>query len=244
MAVCKQGEQPLQSKLSIQVGNGKLYTPRNGGGGYSNQLVTLKQALAKSLNTIPVRLVLDHVGVSTAYDYLKAFGFTHITEEDKTVALALGGLREGVTPLELNAAYATIANGGEYLEPIFYTKVEDREGNIILDKKMQVKEKTHQVIKEETAKALTQMLEYAVEEGTGKGVKIYMKEMPVAGKTGTTTGRVDLWFTGYTPYYAATIWTGSTELEHIVTNEEYQVPLWGMIMSEIHNENKTKAFDK
>ena len=123
---------------------------------------------------------------------------------DITQALALGGITDGVTNMELNAAYAAIANGGMYMEPILYTKIVDHDGNVLIDKIAD--QDRHRVIKETTAFLLTDAMVDVVTKGTGGSVNF--GGMAIAGKTGTTSDYKDVWFAGYTPYYTATTWTG------------------------------------
>ena len=120
-------------------------------------------------------------------------------------ATVLGGITDGVSVLELTAAYATIANGGVYQEPIFYTKVLDHDGEVLFDNTSE----SRRVLKETTAFLLTDMMEDVVTGGgTGGLARFSNVKMPIAGKTGTTTNDVDLSFAGYTPYYVAGIWLG------------------------------------
>ena len=118
--------------------------------------------------------------------------------------LALGGITDGVYNYEMCAAYATIANGGVYQEPIMYTKILDHDGNVLLDRTQTQEKRT--VLKESTAYLLTSAMEGVLTEGTGTPARL--SNMAAAGKTGTTSNNVDLWFAGFTPYYTCTIWTG------------------------------------
>ena len=147
--------------------------------------------------------------------------------------LALGGLTSGVTNLELNAAYAAIANGGTYLEPKLYTKVVDNNGTVILDNTQTV---SRQVIKETTAFLLTNAMQDTVIRGTGTAVNF--SGMPIADKTGTTTDDLDVWFSGYTPYYTATTWTGYDNNNAKLSVDRAQLnlskTLWKKVMEKIH----------
>ena len=232
-------------KLNIALSNDKIYFPKNVGGGYSNANISLKEALAGTINTIPVKLVVDCVGIEKAYEYVSAFGFEHVTEEDQTPALPLGGLINGVTLLELNMAYGAIAHQGNYMSPLFYTKVEDREGNIVLDGTSEtLRGKTQEVIDKKTADTLTQMLQYAVEKGTAQSVRSYMKEMPIAGQVGALMNQCDAVFVGYTPYYVGAIWSGYAQMQQIPTHDHYELALWGKIMNEVHQSYQVKSFEK
>lgn len=189
------------------------------------------------------------IGSALGLSYLDKFGFTTIQKQadsngnnDYGPAVALGGLTNGVTNLELTAAYASIANGGTYQEPIFYTRIEDSDGNVIIDKTAD--KETRQVISEETAWLLTSAMKDVVNQGTGTAVKF--SGMTIAGKTGTTSDNKDVWFVGYTPYYTSGIWAGydipTTKLGK--AERTYHKTLWKKIMSRIHEDLENKDFEK
>ena len=161
------------------------------------------------------------------------YEFTSLTKDDISLSpLALGGLTHGASPYEMNAAYAAIANGGEYVRPVFYSKVVDRNGNVLLDNTNP--EKTR-VIKETTAYLLTDAMRDVVTEGTGTAANTN-DGISVAGKTGTTSDSHDLWFVGYTPYLTAGIWLGydqNYEMEGDLLENEHSA-LWASIMRRIN----------
>ena len=177
---------------------------------------TIRYAIMESMNIIAVKCMTD-VTPELAYDYLLKLGFTTLVERktdsdglilsDINQSLALGGLTNGITNLEITAAYATIANGGNYIKPVFYSEVYDHEGNLLIDNREP--EKTR-VISEQTAWLLTSAMHDVVTGGTGSGANSYTG-MYTAGKTGTTSGDFDNWFCGYNPYYTASIWLGNDE---------------------------------
>lgn len=177
---------------------------------------TIRYAIMESMNIIAVKCITD-VTPQLAYDYLLKLGFTTLVERktdsdglilsDINQSLALGGLTNGITNLEITAAYATIANGGNYIKPVFYSEVYDHEGNLLIDNREP--EKTR-VISEQTAWLLTNAMHDVVTGGTGSGANSYTG-MYTAGKTGTTSGDFDNWFCGYNPYYTASIWLGNDE---------------------------------
>lgn len=231
-------------KISYTLENGSQWTPLNWDGQYQGSY-TIAQAIANSMNVIAAKVLVEQVGVDKSFEYLKEFGFTTLQEEDKTYGLGMGALIDGVTPLELTAAYATIANEGTYLAPSFYTVVKDREGNVLLDRRQGELQNSHQVLKKEAAKSLTTMLCEVVDgpsAHTGGKIRDYFKQMPVAGKTGTSSNNKDLLFVGYTPYYAATIWTGYSNPDAMPGNKSYHLDLWAKIMNEIHQGLENKEF--
>lgn len=203
---------------------------------------SIREAIRESLNIIAVKnqtVITPQLG----YDYLLNFGFTSLTDgvmingknyTDVNQTLALGGLTYGVSPYELNAAYAAIANQGLYVEPKLYTKVTDSDGNVILDN---TSPKPRQVIKETTAFLLTDAMVDVVTTGTGARARF--DGMAIAGKTGTSTDYHDVWFTGYTPYYTATVWTGYDNNIGMSTsskNNESNISktMWKAVMKRIH----------
>jgi len=210
-------------------------------------LTSLREGIRQSMNIVTVK-TLTQITPKLGYDYLLNFGFTTLVESkvvgnevysDIQQSLALGGITDGVTNFELNAAYATIANGGTYIEPKLYTKVVDQSGNVILDN---THPETKQVIKETTAYLLTNAMEDVVTSGTGASVNF--GNMAIAGKTGTTSDYNDVWFAGYTPYYTATTWTGFDNNVKLKSSAEKNLSktLWKAVMSKIHEELPYKAF--
>lgn len=207
--------------------------------------VTLRQAIYDSMNVVTVK-TLDKVTPKVAYDYLLNLGFTTLVDKrvgadgkvysDIQLPMALGGLTDGVTNLELTAAYASIANGGVYTEPILYTRILDHDGNILLEKSPV----TRQVFKESTASLLTSAMEDVISIGTGTAAKFTSINMPEAGKTGTTSNDIDLWFEGFTPYYTAGIW-GGWDLNKDQVNTTYHKTLWKTIMEKVHTAKKLPA---
>ncbi|MGM9917390.1 PBP1A family penicillin-binding protein [Anaerotignum sp.] len=215
------------------------WSPKNWDGKYIGP-TTVRQGIWHSMNVLAVK-TFNMVGADTAYQYLLDFGFTTIDERDKAATTALGGLTQGVSVLEETAAYATIANGGTYYEPMFYTVVYDHEGNVLLDNSDQ---EIHRVLKETTAFLLTDMMRDVITKGTGTQAAI--SGMNVAGKTGTTNDNIDLTFYGYTPYYTAGIWMGYDTQKEIKNAGNAHLRIWKSVMSEIHYDQglKNKEFEK
>ncbi|MBN2220559.1 MAG: PBP1A family penicillin-binding protein [Vallitaleaceae bacterium] len=232
--------------ISIAMPDGSSYSPGNWYSGYKG-LSTVRQGIIDSMNILAVRTVFD-IGTDLAFDYLMDLGFTTLHESkiingkvftDKTLSLPLGGLTDGVTPLELTAGYSAIANNGVYVEPIFYTKVLDHSGNILLNKEPI----TRPVMKETTAFLLTSAMIDVVRVGTAPQAAFKEVSMPVAGKTGTTTATKDLWFAGYTPYYAAALWMGYDDPQKMAYVKSYHKYMWRDVMEAIHVGLPYKDFD-
>lgn len=205
-------------------------------------LSTLREGIRESMNVITVK-TLEDVTPKVGFSYLKKLGFTTLVGDtshpahDVTLATALGGLTHGVTNLEATAAYASIANSGKYNKPILYTKVLDHDGNVLLENSAKPK----QVMKESTAFLLTSAMKDVVTSGTGTLARLTNTSMPVAGKTGTTTKNVDVWFIGYTPYYTAGIWAGYDNNQPL-SNASYHKIIWRKIMEQLHQGKKVKEF--
>ena len=214
---------------------------------YYRGIASIRLAIQNSMNIIAIKTATV-VTPQLCYDYLLNFGFTTLTDgevingkvySDVNQTIALGGLTHGVTPLEMNAAYAAIANQGRYIAPKLYTKVVDADGNVILDNTAPA---SRQVLKETTAYLLTDAMKDVVStSGTGWRAN-FNKQMAIAGKTGTSTDDKDVWFAGYTPYYVCTIWTGydnGVKLKDTNTSKY----LWKAIMGRIHEDLPNADFE-
>lgn len=210
---------------------------------------TLREAITRSMNVMAVKTITD-VTPTVAVDYLLKFGFTSIVTEgpnaDYNQAAALGGLTNGVSNLELTAAYAAIANGGNYIKPRMYTKVVDNEGNVILDNQPE----TTQVISEQNAWLLIDCMKDVVNGVGGTGSAARIQGMTTAGKTGTTSENRDVWFEGMTPYYTAGIWVGydNNGYKHELSSKNgetsFHKKLWSKVMTRVHEGLEKKDFDK
>jgi len=225
--------------------NGQTYSPGNWYSGYRG-LSTVREGIVNSMNILAVRTIFD-ITPDLGFDYLIDLGFTTLHESvviggevytDKTLTLPLGGLTDGVTPLELTAAYGAVANGGVYIEPIFYTTVIDHDGNILLDKKPI----TRPVMKETTSFLLTDAMVDVIEYGTGTSARFKDVKMKLAGKTGTTSATKDLWFAGYSPYYVASVWIGYDDPQRMAYVRSYHKFIWRDIMEAAHEDLPYKDF--
>ena len=142
---------------------------------------TIRDAIISSMNVVTVKN-LTQIGTGLGFEYAEALGISTLEPGDNNQTLCLGGLTNGVTDLELTAAYATIANGGDYNKPVFYTQVLDHNGNVILDNTQNT---SKEVLKDTTAWLLTNAMQDVITSGTGSGAGL--SNMPTAAKTGTTT---------------------------------------------------------
>ncbi len=230
---------------AITVGN---WSPKNQYSGFRGAM-SVQEAVRISCNTIAVQ-VLQELGVNKSFNFLKnKLGITSLVEQrvenGKTFSdlnlpsLALGGLTDGVSTLEMTAAYAAFANNGLYIQPHTYTKVIDRNGKTVLE----MKPITHVAMSEKTAKQMTSIL-YSVTQSGGTASTAQIPRMTVAGKTGTSDDDVDRWFVGYTPYYVSAVWCGfddSTPIGTLSTNPS--LAAWKKVYTQIHQNLPAKSFD-
>ena len=219
---------------SYKYKNGKEI--RNANGRHLGD-ITYRTAIAQSVNVAAVK-VSDEITQELGFEYCEDFGITTLHKDSDIVqALSLGGITDGVYNYQMCAAYATIANGGVYNSPTMYTKILDHDGNVLLENTQE----TRTVLKDSTAALLTSAMETVVESGTGTACRL--NNMPVAGKTGTTTSKKDLWFCGYTPYYTCAVWGGYDDNKECNYDSNFRFRLWQGIMSRIHKDLDHKDFE-
>lgn len=211
--------------------------------GYNN----IRQAITYSMNVIGARCLTSLVSDSTAYDYLELFGLVDASGQEISFSLANTNSSYTVTNEMLTAAFASIANDGIYQKPTYYTKVLDRQGNILLES---VPSQTR-IIKSSSAALLTNAMEdvissdssYYYQYGiTPTGTLCQVDSMTLAGKSGTTTSGSDVWFIGYSPYYTCGIWSGYDDSKVLSNGTEYHKTIWQKIMARIHTDLDNKDF--
>ena len=201
---------------------------------------TLREAITDSINIVTVK-TLAQAGVSLGWQYVQEYGFTTVDSRDMNEALALGGITQGVSNLELTAAYAAIANQGTYIKPKFYTKILDHDGNVLIDN---TTPESHTVIKDTTAWLLTSAMEDVMTSGTGTSA-YFGSSMAQAGKSGTTTSSRDALFAGYTPYYTCAVWGGYDDnAMQKGSDTNYPKRIWKAVMKRIHENLAYKDFTK
>jgi penicillin-binding protein 1A len=207
-------------------------------------LQTLRRGIEFSQNVVTVKLA-NELGVARCYEFLKRFGFTTMVDSgaynDQTLSsVALGGMTKGLTPLELTAAYGAMANGGVMNETITYTKVIDNRGNEIL---LNVPEKI-KITDAQSAFIVQDMMRTGVSSGlsTKAAIRPGNKGIPVAGKTGTTSDKLDAWFVGYTPYYVAGVWFGNDVNMPLDQGSSVSAKFWRTVMLDVHRDLEDKNF--
>lgn len=230
----------IVNDLPLTIGK---YSPKNSGGGYYGR-ISIRQAVKWSRNVAAVWL-LNEIGVHKGFEMAQRLNF-NLPQSDDTLAIALGGITKGVTPLQMASAYASFASEGIYREPYTVESIEDTQGNIIYKHETGGK----RVMKRATAEYLTSVLESAVNEGTGHRARV--SGVAVAGKTGTTelpdtpqyrglSGNKDNWFCGYTPDYAAAIWVGYDEKD--MSRRRYLHTYGGDISADIFGKIMARLYD-
>lgn len=220
----------------VMVLNGSVY-PKNANGRYKG-LTPLHTAIARSTNTCAVRVVQEY-GTSRSYDFMtNKLGFTTLTSQDAQQVgnMGLGGLDRGVTTEEMAAAFAAFANEGIYTAPRTFIRVEDADGNVILENEA----KASVAMKDTTAALMNSLLQEVINGGTGYEGRI--SGMHVAGKTGTTNNDQDRYFVGYTPYYSCAVWVGYVHNQRIVASGNPAASMWQKVMSRIHADLPDKDF--
>ncbi len=206
-------------------------------------LSSYRRGIYRSMNIVTVK-ALEKLGLQPALAYLDSLGFTTITENDANLSLALGGLSLGVSNLEITAAYAAIADKGVYHSPMFYSKVLDHDGKVILENEPV----TRQVMKDSTAFLLTDAMHDTLTrpDATGANAALANSQMGQAAKTGSSTEYNDIWISGYTPYYTCTVWSGFDNNGSQSNYSLYHLKIWKAIMDDINTKKKlkTKHFKK
>lgn len=216
--------------------------PTNSDGVYRGR-ISIFEAVQRSSNTVAVR-TLAMLSPEESYDFLTrklGFGEDLVYNETRNgrvftdvdlAPLSMGGLTDGVSVLNMAAAFSMFPRGGVYLAPRCYTMVKDSTGRILLDNTTD--RGGVPVISEETAWYMNSMLKNVVAKGTGTRAKFDQVSMTIAGKTGTTTSKKDNWFVGYSPYYTAAVWVGYDQQERITQSGNVAIPLWKKVMEPLH----------
>lgn len=208
------------------------YWPKNATGGYSGSN-TFMTAIQQSINTCAVKILLQ-VGADYSIEQVKKFGITTLQDDtsnpvndENPAALALGAMTQGVTPLEMALAYASFPGEGKVNTPICYYKVEDRDGEVILEGKSEQSE----AIDEGVAFIMRNVLQTVITRGIAGSAAV--SGTAAGGKTGTTNDQYDIWFDGFTPSYAGSLWIGTDENISMSSMSGPAAAMWGHIMSQI-----------
>ena len=204
-------------------------------------LISIRSAITTSQN-IPFIKVVDELTPAKSAEYLEKMGVTSLTDADKQAlaAVSIGGFTNGITPLEMAGAYATIANNGTYRRPMFYTKVTDPDGNTVLEGKQDSQE----VISEQAAYVIKSLLKSVVEDSAGTAKYCKISGIDVAAKTGTTNSNYDKWLCGFSNYYTAATWYGFDQNEEVSGATNVAGRIWSAVMSKVHEGKDKSTFNQ
>ena len=206
----------------------QLYDPQDLGA--YRGLITIREAVETSQN-VPFVKAMTKLTTAKSKEYLEKMGVSSLTDKDSGLALSIGGLNKGISPLEMAAAYACIANKGVYISPTFYTKIEDKNGNVVYE----VEQTQTRVFSESVAYVLTNILEEPVYGSQGTATYCKIDQIDTACKTGTTNNYYDRWLCGFTPYYAAAVWYGYDQNETMSRSGRNPAgSIWSSVMNQIH----------
>lgn len=226
----------VDEEISFKVGN-KIWKPQN----YDKRFrgtITLRDALAYSIN-IPAVKLLYEVGVDKVLELAIKMGLPLDYTSDRNLAIALGGITKGVTPLQLTQAFSVLANRGVLIKPVAIKIIKDKDGKVLYSSEI----KNSRILDESIAQTVTEMLENVVKYGTGKRANC---GHPCAGKTGTTSDYRDAWFVGFTKQYTACVWMGNDDNTPMkgVTGGMFPAEVWGNFMRRIlSNTQPLSLFD-
>ena len=204
-------------------------------------LITVRSAITTSQN-IPFIKVVDELTPAKSAEYLEKMGVTSLTEQDKAslAAISIGGFTNGITPLEMAGAYATIANNGTYRRPMFYTKVTDPDGNTVLEGK----QTSEEVISQQAAYVIKNLLKSVVEDSGGTAKYCKISGIDVAAKTGTTNKNYDKWLCGFSNYYTAATWYGFDQNEEVTGSTNVAGKIWDAVMTKVHEGKESSKFEQ
>lgn len=223
--------------------NGRAWPKNYNGTTGSGSRVTVQNALARSLNTVPARIIKDMVGINSSYKFLvEKMGFTTLKDDkDNSIApLSIGSMSYGMTSLEMTAAYCAYGNGGKYYKPYSYYKVTDANGEVILDN---TNNSGEQVVSAETADIIREMMKTVVTSSIGTGYGYGVSGFETFAKTGTTDDYKDRWFAGGTPYYFASVWYGYDQPKKINASTNPAGDIYKEVMKKIHKNLADKEFE-
>ena len=224
---------------------GTSYSPNNASSQRSG-LCNIRGAIEVSANIVACK-VLSGVDPDKSIDFMRELGITSLIKasedsahNDSNLSLALGGITKGISPLEMASAYATIANNGIYNSPTFYSKVEDENGNVILESKQE----SRRVMSEDVAYMIKSLLKEPVNGGMGTARNCAISGFYVGAKTGTTNDNYDRWLCGMTEYYTGAVWYGYDKNEKINYSANPAALIWAGVMKQVHSNLPAKTLQR
>ena len=210
------------------------WTARNYNRTYSDSLLTMREAMAQSKNTVPAYLI-KQMGVNTVIDYAKRLGITSPMRPLPSICLGT----ESVSVYDMVGAYSTFVNGGTWTRPLYITRIEDRNGNVL----QEFSPVTKEVLSEEKAYLMVHMLKGAVQERGGSAQGLYQYQLTrnneVGAKTGTSQRYADGWFMGITQDLVAGTWVGGDDMNIHFRDAQglgsrTALPIWGIFMDKVY----------
>ncbi len=215
-----------------------LYPQNSGGRNDYSGLTSIRMGITRSVNVIAAKVWLNYLGPDLSLEYLKRVNISR--DNERNLSISMGGLQKGVSPLQMAAAYVPFVNKGMYYEPTTYTKVEDANGNTILEKKP-----AYNIVYDEVAAfIMVDMMKDVVKYGTATRCKLQDGKMPTAGKTGTTDKNTNKWFVGYTPYYVGATWYGYDRNASLASVEYNRAQfIWKDVMEKVHKNLEPVDFE-
>ncbi len=217
---------------NIQLENGDFWSPRNSGGKHVNEEVTLKWALAQSNNWISAYL-MNRFGPQAVITMARRMGVESPIDPVPAICLGVCDLKL----IEMVGAMSTFANQGVYIKPMFITKIEDKNGNVI----QRFSPEENEAMSEMTAYKMIELMKGVVQSGTGGRLRfMYNLNNPIAGKTGTTQNQSDGYFMGITPDLTTGVWVGAEDRSvHFRSTALGQgshtaLPIWAIYMKKVY----------
>jgi penicillin-binding protein 1A len=239
----------MDAPQTYTLPDGKPWTPKNSDGKYSNDYLTLRQALAKSVNSVSAYLISnlkpeEREGPQTFISYARKMGITSPLDESPTLCLGTSD----VSVYELVNAYTVFVNEGRWTKPKIVLRIEDKHGSVIEEFNPESKIEAFRtdskvVLEEQTAAKMIELLKGSVEDAGGTSVSlksIYKIPGEVGGKTGTTQGSSDGWFIGITPELVSGAWVGGEERSIRFRTMQYgqgakmALPIFGYYMQKVY----------
>lgn len=191
-------------------------------------LISMRHGVEQSLNPVAVRAMQRAGGPSKGLDLGRRFGLTTLADDDNNLALALGGLSQGVTPLAMTESFSVLANLGQKIDPVVITKIVGRDGAVIFE----ARPKKEQIVRPAAAYLMVDIMKGTISRGTAYGYTSGFNGWPAAGKTGTTENNRDAWFLGFTPDLVAAVWNGYDDPSNTLkwTGAFVPVQIWNQFM--------------
>lgn len=223
---------------SYKMDDGSVWSPKGSGGCTEGQTVTLAEGLARSINTVAARLITQNTNPEKVIALAKRLGISaRYLKPVPSLSLGAGE----VSPIEMTTAFGVFANDGIYVEPFLITRIEDKFGNVLYERK--AAKKIQEAVSPSIAHKITAMMQKVVDYGTAHRVREFFKNCEAAGKTGTTNDYADAWFVGYTPQLVAGVWVGFDDRRITFTGGygyagQVAVPLWAKFMAGIYSDKK------